>query len=427
MMAMSTLNVFIDGARAAKVSEESNRYQLTYFSGSSRALSISMPVRRRAYDDSTVRPFLAGFLPDDERERRALGREYGISPFDYIGLLGIVGLDCAGAIQFVASDELPVRVSTMEAVSIGAIGERLASLRSQHTESWVLREEHWSLGGAQEKFALHKSPNDGLWYSVTGEVPSTHILKPGVGSLRHQAFAEALTMRALELAGIAAAHTTYEDFDGENAVVSQRWDRIVSDGSVRRAGQEDICQAMSIMPDRKYESDGGPSVAEIGQFLRKQGVPQGSVVAFARALIANYLLCATDAHAKNYALHRDRSGALALAPLYDVASVYPYTSPNEKVRLAMKIGGENQHGHIEQRHWMRCADDLSVDPSVIIGDLHELATKMPDAVRDAFAQLSEERSSAGAPLDDDHARIYEETRARTEETCRKVRRAAESR
>ena len=61
---------------------------------------------------------------------------------------------------------------------------------------------------------------------------------------------------------------------------------------------------------------------------------------FADALIWNWLIAGTDAHAKNYSLLL--AGAqVRLAPLYDVASALPYPDLHvRRLRFAMKIGGD---------------------------------------------------------------------------------------
>ena len=51
-------------------------------------------------------------------------------------------------------------------------------------------DEHWSLAGQQEKFALAQLfARDGRamgWAEAKGSAATTHILKPGIGRLHHQ-------------------------------------------------------------------------------------------------------------------------------------------------------------------------------------------------------------------------------------------------
>ena len=50
-------------------------------------LSLSMPVTNRIYRDSVVLPYLLGLLPDSERQRRAIARQYDVSAGNPVGHL----------------------------------------------------------------------------------------------------------------------------------------------------------------------------------------------------------------------------------------------------------------------------------------------------------------------------------------------------
>ena len=67
--------------------------------------------------------------------------------------------------------------------------------------------------------------------------------------------------------------------------------------------------------------------------------PRMRCARFADALIWNWLIAGTDAHAKNYSLLL-AGGQVRLAPLYDIASALPYGTHERKLRFAMKIGGD---------------------------------------------------------------------------------------
>ncbi|WP_225160046.1 HipA domain-containing protein [Bradyrhizobium sp. BRP56] len=55
----------------------------------------------------------------------------------------------------------------------------------------------------------------------------------------------------------------------------------------------------------------------------------------------------TDAHAKNYSLLLANGPTVRLAPLYDIASILTYDDVDlQKMKLAMKIGGEYKLGQI---------------------------------------------------------------------------------
>ena len=78
--------------------------------------------------------------------------------------------------------------------------------------------------------------------------------------------------------------------------------------------------------------------------LRKHGLPgqaESNIRAFTDGILASYLVGATDSHAKNYSLLLD-GASVRLAPLYDLASVFPYLGHGKQIinaTLAMNIGG----------------------------------------------------------------------------------------
>ncbi len=53
------------------------------------------------------------------------------------------------------------------------------------------------------------------------------------------------------------------------AIVIQRYDRVpYRHGVLHRVHQEDLCQALSIPPTRKYQNEGGPGIRDIFDLLQ---------------------------------------------------------------------------------------------------------------------------------------------------------------
>ena len=188
-------------------------------------------------------------------------------------------------------------------------------------------------------------------------------------------------------AGLKAAASTYTEFEDQPAIVVQRFDRRTGpDGRVARVHQEDMCQALGLDPSKKYPSDGGPSVPEIARLLGSVDSP--SVLRFARAVTADYLLGAPDAHAKNHAVLL-AGRAVELAPMYDVASgLVANTEGRLRYRkAAMSIGGENRFGEVEARHWEKFASQCSLPVDEVRALVTELATTIPDAMADVIRTI----------------------------------------
>jgi serine/threonine-protein kinase HipA len=240
----------------------------------------------------------------------------------------------------------------------------------------------FSLAGAQAKTALlHR---DGRWGIPSGATPTTHILKPAIPGLANHHVNEHLCLAAARRAGLITVSSRIAAFDGVSAIVVDRYDRLTSGDVIARIHQEDLCQALAVPPTRKYQNEGGPGPRDIAELFRRVMPPKPAHQAvrhFADALVWNWLIAGTDAHAKNYSLLLYR-GEVRLAPLYDIASALPYGDHEKKLRLAMKIGGDYQLNPHRNR-WPDAAADLGMDPDELISRARQLAAVAADAFADA--------------------------------------------
>ena len=351
---------------------------------SSTPLSVSMPLRVSPYSHATVHPYLWGLLPDNERVLERWAREFGCSPTDVAGLLRGVGADVAGAAQYVAADTTPEESSPggVEWLSEDDIAQFLRDLQRDTTAWRPHAEGRWSLAGAQAKIALLHDRATDRWGIPHGETPTTHIVKPAISGLDDFDINEHLCLTAARRAGLIAATTSIVTFADQRALVVERYDRITDGtGTVLRVHQEDLCQALSVHPDRKYEVDGGPGADQLGRLIRDIAGDRDAARLFS-AIAYTWLVLATDGHAKNYSLllsgHHVR-----LAPLYDIASALPHLDHPRTARLAQKIGGEYRADSVQRRHWERLARPLGLDPNQAGELVVSLAERLPDALADA--------------------------------------------
>ena len=383
------LGVYIAGVRAGVLDRDARGGEtFAYEPGYAGVpLSLSMPLSAETYGRAAVRPFLFGLLPDSRETRRELGRRHGVSGENPLALLEHIGLDCPGAVQ-VCPDESPElleRTDSLVALSESDVAMRLRDLNRSDDASWILDDEHWSLGGTQGKFAIRLRGD--AWFRCEGSAATTHIVKPGITRLKYQALDEYASMRLARVVGLPAASVAYRNFEDEPAIVVARFDRReLPDGSVVRIHQEDMCQALSVMPDHKYTFEGGPAAADILALLGKADPTGRSVRSFVLMLFFNYLIGASDAHAKNYSVLLGPDGAVALAPLYDVASILPYENSSRiEARAAMGIGGENRFGRVGGGAVRRFARQNGLDEALCLDAMGNLADRILlnlDLVRD---------------------------------------------
>jgi len=351
-------------------------------------LSISMPVQIRTHPHNTVDPWLWNLLPDNESVLERWARQYQASARSAFSLLSTpVGEDCAGAVRFVGEDNVDRalhRGGEVTWLTDEEVGTRLRDLRDDST-AWLGRQftGQFSLAGAQAKTALIKQ--DGRWGVPSGGIPTTHILKPAVVGLDEHDLNEHLCLAAARLAGLAVARSAVMEFGTETAIVIERYDRRRTGDDVERVHQEDLCQALSVHPARKYQNQGGPTPEAIVALFRAtmpDDIAEDAVWRFIDALIWNWLIAGTDAHAKNYSLLLAGPEA-RLAPLYDIASALPYDLHERALKFAMKIGGDYRV-FPHRNPWGNAAAGLQVDS----GELHARVRALADRSVEAFADAA---------------------------------------
>jgi serine/threonine-protein kinase HipA len=131
----------------------------------------------------------------------------------------------------------------------------------------------------------------------------------------------------------------------------------------------------------KYQNQGGPSAAQIMHLIREHSSARElDAQRFLDALILNWLIAGTDAHAKNYSLLIAPGGQVRLAPLYDIASSLPYPRQvyPRHAALAMKIGNHYKVRQIGPREWKKTATELRHDPEALRARLLHFTASIPD-------------------------------------------------
>ncbi|MCW2940352.1 MAG: type toxin-antitoxin system HipA family toxin [Actinomycetia bacterium] len=394
-MVTRTLRVLLAGEHIGELVQDqtarmSFRYEVAMPGGSPTPLSLSMPLASAEYSGDVVSAFLWGLLPESPGVLARWGRDFQVSAANPVALLEHVGLDCAGAVQFVRPERADQVLDQggVEWLDDAGVAQLLRTLHRDST-AWHagVEDGQFSLAGAQSKIALLHE--DGRWGRPWGRTATTHIVKPAIPGLADQDLNEHLCLATARRLGLTAANTDVRAFEDQTAVVVERYDRLRSDQGWIRAHQEDLCQSLGVHPVNKYQSEGGPGPVDIVRLLRSVQTPdraEESVGGFVDALALNWWLAGTDAHAKNYSvlLSEDQ---VRLAPLYDISSALPYPDQMNphKMKLAMKIGREYRLKYISRREWVRLAGDLGLEPDRVLSRVRELGVALPEAMAEVAA------------------------------------------
>ena len=363
-------------------------YTAEYVRDGEVALSARLPIQRATHPAKRVNPYLFGLVPENEDARAAWSDQLGVAADDAFGILATMGWDCPGAVQFCREEdleELRAREGEHQLTNDTEIAERIRALTDDEP-SWTMPGEHWSLGGQQEKFALARI--DGRWHTAHGSAATTHIVKPGIKQLHHQALVEHVTMEAASAVGVVVAKSTLTRFDDRWAIVIDRFDRSLEAGRVLRTHQEDFAQACGRMPAHKYESRNGPGLADMMRVLTRESTGLfDDRLALADFLLVNLVAGAPDGHAKNISVLR-APGLTRVAPLYDLATGLAYDARKVDRSVALSIGGERIASRIRRHQLRKAADTLGLAPELLIGRVAMLAEAFPRAFEEALQGLA---------------------------------------
>jgi len=358
-------------------------------------LSLSAPLAAREHGPSVVQAFLWGLLPDNELVLGRWATKFQVSARNAFALISHVGEDCAGAVQFVTPERLDAlrsgKEDKVEWLGEPDIAKRLQMLRDDHA-TWPSTHNTGPSRLARARPKTARLLQNKRWGIPCRRIPTAPIRKPPTGHFDGHSENEHFCLMLARNLGLPAAQSRVMRFEKEIAIVIERYDRQRKANEIIRVHQEDICQARGIMPTKKYQNEGGPSAADIIELLRTSSTDrEADVNTFVDALGFNWLIAGTDAHAKNYSLLLGGGPHVRLAPLYDVASILPYDEFDEqKLKLAMKVGGEYKLGRIGLRHWQKFARETRLNGDELIARLASMAGQLPDEAADARTRAQAE-------------------------------------
>jgi len=402
------LNVYLNGRLVGRLQRETSgaidfQYDESWLNWEQTfPVSLSLPLREDRYVGDPVIAVFDNLLPDNEDIRRRVAARSDADGIDPYSLLSAIGRDCVGALQFLPDGVDPGKAGEIksEPISDDKIAETLSNLATAPLGIGDDKEFRISIAGVQDKTAFLRIDN--TWHVPHGTTATTHILKPQIGQrdnydLTRSVENEHMCLEILGALDLPVAKTAIADFGETRALVVERFDRQwTKTGRLLRVPQEDCCQALSIPPTRKYQSDGGPGMADIFEFLKASDDPAYDQLIFMKAQIAFWLLGAIDGHAKNFSVFLYPGGGFQLTPLYDVMSAQHLLDDRslqrKNMKLAMSVGNNNHyqiHG-VQPRHFQQAAEQAGVADGMAELALNQISDTLPDAITAVCKSLPED-------------------------------------
>ena len=388
-----SLDVYLLGRKVGCLDYSSHRndmrftYDAEYLtSEDALPLSYALPLRSEPFDSERTTIFFENLLPPDQ-VRRKLGPILHLSRHNVFGFLEALGGDCAGAISLWPHGETPLSENErVKRLDEDDAAEILGSLKKRPLYVNGIDGYRISGSGAQNKL-IARIVNGHIELPLFG-APSTHIIKPAIEDDEDSVYNEFFSMRLAERLGLATAKCGLMQVKGSICYWTERFDREIVNGQVRRLHQEDFCQICGISGELKYESEGGPSFAQCMAVMQEMKISLADRLSFIDRMIFNYLIGNADAHGKNSSILYRGKGQKRLAPIYDVMSTVIYGNLSRV--NAMSIGGARKFAEVKRERFGEMAEETGMRPQLAIDRLDRLVARIGSAAHALAGEFATE-------------------------------------
>lgn len=377
------LNVYLNGVFVGKLNKQTNGINTFQYASQwldeGMAISHSLPLQEDEYRGEVVTRYFDNLLPDNEEIKKIVATKFGAESTRSFDMLSAIGRDCVGALSFLPEGHVPEEITKIQSDPLNEqdIAKKLRGLGSSAPLGMDSDHEfRISIAGIQEKTAFLKIGDQ--WHEPYGLTPTTHIFKTSIGALGYDvSFDDSIdnewaSLKILEKFDLPVCETKVENFEDQRVLVvkrfDRRWEKLEGKDFILRIPQEDMCQALGISPYQKYQSDGGPGIKDICDFLRTSK-NESDLENFFKAIMIFDLLYATDGHGKNFSVFIQRDG-MQLTPFYDVMSAFflyqREKRPFQKFKLSMKVGNSGHYAfqRISLKHYRETAKICGMSDSL---------------------------------------------------------------
>lgn len=376
----SHLNLFYENKLVGILSEDeqerlSFRYSKEWLDDEkSFPISIALKLEDKKYGHIETKAFFENLLPEGE-VKSAIEKLSHKNVSDEFSFLKEFGIDCAGA--FVLSTEENIKKKEKfksKEIKLEVIYEYLEEHRP--LTSTIINEEggRFSLAGAQDKFpVIYKKKK--LFIPLDGEA-TTYILKPFVRyhkGTEDTPYNEHFCMNLAKSIGLNVPKTIL--IDGEYPLyLVERFDRKIQKGIIERIHQEDFCQAQGLTSRKKYEDEGGPTLAINYKLIKdNSSLPLKDLSQFLRWFWFNLFIGNNDCHSKNLSFLYKEEG-IRLSPFYDLLCTTIYKSLTPK--FSYSIGGQYYWYKLNTENFNRLANEIGIVSELLIKEGQSVISKL---------------------------------------------------
>lgn len=386
--------------------EEQFSYAESYLESEvAQPLSVLLPLREGPFPARQTRVFFRNLLPEGGA-LAAVAKTLEVKSSSYLKVLNALGSECIGALVLESADEREDDSYGYEPLSREELGRAFEA--GAEGVAKLQEEAKLSLAGAQSKMGLYVDRSSGSlpqYFLPQGTAASTHIVKAANRRFEKLSENEYYCLRLAEAAGLSVPECYLDTIGVQPVFVIERFDRMVLSEDDRRAGggvrrvqrlhQEDFCQVLGLLPERKYERGGVRYAKKVRDTLyERSSDPVRDIEAFVRLLVVNAVLGNCDGHLKNLTVLRGADwSSFALAPAYDIASTVVYEGLDR--HMAMRIGSTNKIDEVGRDDFLALAKELDVSPRMVRRLIEEVCEGVGGAASDA---LRDTEDALGASL-----------------------------
>jgi serine/threonine-protein kinase HipA len=393
---MRELIVYLDHALVGKLVEQSSIWGFEYNSswlvqgfGVIPGLAF---VNGQQFDGATTRPvqwFFDNLLPE-ENARTLLASSINVEAGDAFALLKAIGHESAGAFTLLEPGaELPEGMASQ--LTNAELNERILNLPKLPLN--LAERKKMSLAGAQHKMLVIFK--DGQLFEPSGQMPSTHILKPEhtdrdqyYFSTRNEWFVMSLA-RACGLQ-VPDVHHIYLP---SPAYIVKRFDRSGKYPDIQRLHVIDGCQLLGFSHTDKYRASTVQNLANLGNACISSGPTRLAIFKWA---LFNALVGNGDAHLKNLSFELTERG-FQLKPHYDLLSttIYAQAGKHPSEELSQRMGDAVHFGDLRQKHIFEFGVALGLQETTISRYLAQMIKAIAPAADKLISDVEAEQIHPG--------------------------------